>query len=82
MQNDPDKPLQKGEIVQLGPNTANPAFKFCLMVVTEPKSFGAVGYVPMVGRSRDEAGGHCYYREEFAKFERTGGVAPWVVRQD
>lgn len=38
--------LTEGELVQLNPETArNRMFAACIMVVTEPKSWGAQGYV-------------------------------------
>ena len=68
-----------GDIVQLDPEkTINPAFRACLMVVSEVKSWGVQGYVQSLGASRDEAGGQAYYRAETGTFEPTGGKAVWV----
>jgi hypothetical protein len=67
--------LQVGEIVQLSPRTANPAFGCCLMVVTEPKSWGAQGYVQALGTTTP--GGQAYYRASWEDMERTGGMAKW-----
>lgn len=72
--------LQRGEIVQLIPGqTRNEAFSGCLMVVTEPKAFGAQGYVQGLGEAGDASGGQAYYRATWAEMEETGGFAPWVV---
>lgn len=72
--------LQRGEIVQLIPGqTRNAAFSGCLMVVTEPKAFGAQGYVQGLGGSRDTPVGQAYYRAGWEEMEETGGFAPWVV---
>ena len=49
------------------------------MVVTEPKAFGAQGYVQALGEARDAPGGQAYYRATWAEMEETGGFAPWVV---
>lgn len=71
--------LQIGEIVQLVPGvTRNEAFAGCLMVVSEPKAFGAQGYVQALG-SRDAPGGQAYYRANWEEMELTGGMAPWVI---
>ena len=37
--------LKKGDLVQIDP-TSDDMFGGCFMVVTEPKSWGAQGYVP------------------------------------
>lgn len=67
------------EIVQLDPEkTSNPMFRGCLMVVTEIKSWGVQGYVQSLGQDL-EMGGQAYFRAPFGTFERTGGVAPWVI---
>jgi len=72
--------LRVGEIVQLNPETTkNKAFAGCLMVVSEPKSFGAQGYVQALGESRDDMGGQAYYRASWDEMEETGGSAPWLI---
>lgn len=54
-------PLNIGDIVQLSPNIeTNPAFAGCLMVVTEPKAFGAQGFVQVLG-TREGPGGRAYF---------------------
>lgn len=73
-------PLLVGEIVQLSPpDTKNPMFAGCLMVVTEPKPWGAQGFVQMTGEN-NKPGGQAFYRATWATMERTGGMAEWVLR--
>lgn len=50
-----------GDVVQLGPNTGNKMFAYCFMTVTEPKAWGAQGFVQALGENR-ELGGQAYYR--------------------
>lgn len=72
-------PLEPGEIVQLDPEkTLNRAFAGCLMVVTEPKHFGAQGYVQLTGEG-DRVGGQAFYRAAWDEMEHTGGFAPWLI---
>ena len=43
---------KEGDVVQLNPETVkNKMFAGCLMVVTEPKSWGAQGYVQALGEN-------------------------------
>lgn len=66
-------PLQAGMVVQLNPETVgNPAFSGCFMVVTEPKSFGAQGYIEVPGS------GQAYYRAKWEEMEHIG-EAEWTV---
>ncbi len=72
--------LKVGEIVQLDPiETSNPAFRGCLMVVTDPKGFGAQGYIQGLGVN-DTPGGQAYYRAEWKEMEPTGGMAAWMAQ--
>jgi len=41
--------------------SATKAFAACIMVVTEPKEWGAQGYVQALGDSRDIPGGQAFY---------------------
>ena len=70
--------LKVGEIVQINPDQTAPDkghwFGGCLMVVTEPKGWGAQGYVLCPGPHS----GAAYYRCKFENMEPTGGHAPWV----
>lgn len=72
-------PIAEGDIVQLTPDVGNQAFICCLMVVTEPKPWGAQGYVQALGEARDAPGGQAYFRAKWAEMAPTGGRAPWVV---
>jgi hypothetical protein len=77
-----DKPVLVGvgDVVQLDPaTTENPAFRGCLMVVTEIKPWGVQGYVQALGDTRDAPGGQAYYRAQWGTFEETGGRAVWMV---
>lgn len=73
--------LSIGEIMQLSPADGvcrNPMFRGCMLVVTEPKAFGAQGYVQGLGQDGKPAG-QAYYRAEWVEMERTGGRAEWVA---
>lgn len=71
--------LLAGDIVQLHPEKCrNQMFAACLMVVTEPKSWGAQGYVQGLGENGKQVG-QAYYRATWEEMERTGGKAPWVA---
>jgi len=72
------KELHVGEIVQLSPDVGNPAFAYCFMVVTEPKPWGAQGYVYTLG-TRDGPGGQAYYRAKWEEMAWTGGRAEWMT---
>lgn len=73
------KELQVGEIVQLHPTKCiNKMFAGCLLVVSEPKSFGAQGYVQALG-ANGGVGGQAYYRARWEEMEETGGMAPWIM---
>jgi len=75
----PNEKLSPGDIVQLSPATVlNQAFAGCFMTVTEPKAFGAQGYVQALG-SNDQPGNLAYYRATWEEMEATGGVAEWVA---
>ena len=75
-----ERELKVGEIVQLVPGeTRNEAFSGCLMVVSEPKPWGAQGYVQTLGEARDAPGGQAYYRAKWEEMDETGGVAPWLI---
>lgn len=73
-----EEPLNKGDIVQLNPETTqNPMFRGCLMVVSEPKTFGAQGYVQALGE-KGEPGGQAYYRANWDEMEHCGR-AHWEI---
>jgi len=70
--------LKPGQLVQLNPETTrNPMFGGCIMVITEPKSFGAQGYVQSLGEN-GKRGGQAYYRARWHEMELVG-KAEWVV---
>jgi hypothetical protein len=70
--------LIPGTLVQLSPETCgNPMLAGCFMVVTEPKSFGAQGYVQATGEN-GKMGGLAYYRAKFEEMEVVGR-AEWVA---
>ena len=65
--------LQENDIVQLHPEkTINKIFAGCLMIVTEPKSWGAVGYVQALGENRGQSGSQVYYRAKFEEMTLVG----------
>lgn len=64
-----------GEIVQINPSVE--MFGGCMMVVTEPKEWGAMGYIQSAG-----VPGQQYVRIKSENLERTGGLAPWMVGDD
>jgi hypothetical protein len=68
--------LQVGEVVQLNPETVkNKMFSACFMVVTEPKTWGAQGYVQALGEN-EQAGGLAFYRANWNEMEFIG-TAEW-----
>ena len=72
--------LKVGNVVQIDPEHS-PTFGACFMIVTEPKAWGAQGYV-MVLPSIDEngmhvLGGRAYYRCKFEHMEFVG-PATWI----
>ena len=73
--------LRVNDVVQLNPDTVkNKAFAGCFMTVSEPKSFGAQGYVQSLG-PREEMGGAAYYRASFEEMELIG-KAIWSLNRD
>lgn len=74
----PDSTMKRGTLVQLSPDACrNPMLASCFMVVTEPKSFGAQGYVQCTG-DEGNAGGQAYYRAQWDEMEIVGH-AEWVA---
>ena len=72
--------LIPGDIMQLNPETTlNKAFAGCMFIVSEPKVFGAQGYVQGLGKSQDAPAGQAYYRARWSEMEPTGGKAVWVA---
>ena len=72
--------LSVGDVVQISPDRPDDFFGGCFMLVTEPKSFGAQGYVAMP-QSRGELPGKAYARVSFADMEYVGR-ATWIPADD
>lgn len=71
--------LKPDDIVQLNPETTrNKMFRGCFMTVTEPKEWGAQGYVQGLG-DNGEMGGQAYYRAKWEEMELVGR-ALWVIK--
>lgn len=70
--------LKVGDVVQLNPETVrNKMFAGCMMTISEPKRFGAQGYVQALGEN-DAPGGQAYYRANWDEMEIVGS-AVWVA---
>jgi hypothetical protein len=63
--------LHIGDVVQLSPNVKNRMFAGCFMVISEPKQFGAQGYVQSLGEN-GEPGGLAFYRASWEEMEFIG----------
>lgn len=64
-----------GDVVQLNEKTKNAAFVGCFMVVSEPKSFGAQGFVAIPGGVAANVvafQGRAYYRATFDEMDFIG----------
>jgi predicted transcriptional regulator len=71
--------LEIGQVVQLDPGTVrNRMFAGCFMTVTEPKSWGAQGYVQALG-ANEKPGGQAYYRATWEEMTPAIGVAVFVA---
>ena len=63
-------------VVQLSPETCrNKMFGACMMVISEPKSFGAQRYVQALGEN-GEIGGRAYYRAQWGILRGLGKDSP------
>lgn len=67
-----EQELQVGDVVQIDP-THESHFAGCFMQVTEPKPWGAQGFVRVPGGT----GGNAYYRCKFENMELIGH-AIWI----
>ena len=77
----PDTALEFGHVVQLSPFACrNPMFAGCFMQVTEPKAFGAQGFVQMTGED-GKPGWMAYYRARWDEMELCGR-AVWQPQRD
>ena len=69
--------LQVGDVVQINPDKEDCFFGGCFMQVTEPKSFGAQGFI-LMPQSRDNPPGQAFFRCKFEDMEFIGKAA-WVT---
>jgi hypothetical protein len=69
--------LKQHDVVQLSPEAGNPMFAGCMMVVTEPKPWGAQGFVQALGEN-GKPGGQAYYRATWDEMEPVGRAA-WIM---
>ena len=70
--------LNYGDIVQLSPfDCKNKMLGGCMMVVTEPKSWGAQGYVQGLGEHGEQVS-KTDYRANWEEMEPTGGIAQFM----
>ncbi len=76
----PGDPLEKGMVVQLSPTIANQMFAYCMMTISEVKTFGAQGYVQALGAD-GKPGGQAYIRVKWEDMEYVGR-AVWEVIND
>lgn len=67
--------LKPGDVVQLAPE-GDHAFWGCFMMITEPKSWGAQGFICMPEK-RGEVPGSAYFRAKWEQMEFVGRAA-WV----
>lgn len=65
--------LSPGDVVQIDPASGG-FFGGCFMLVTEPKPFGAQGFVSVPG-ARGEPPGSAYYRAKWEEMEYIGRAA-------
>jgi hypothetical protein len=74
--------MKPNHVIQLNPRTTqNRMFAGCLMVVTEKRDWGLMGYVQALGEN-GEPGGQAYYRARWEEIEPlTDGMVPWVIGQ-
>lgn len=72
--------VEKNEIVQIHPDH-DEVFGGCLMVVTEPKVWGAQGYIAIPKSSEEGGATVAYYRCTKENFTRLG-VTPEFILSD
>jgi len=74
--------LKEGDVVVISYDSKNinPIFAGCLMTVTDPKPWGAQGYVQSLGE-KGKAGGKAYYRCNFEDMEFVG-VNHWRIENE
>lgn len=65
--------LQVGDVVQINPESKYAMFAGCMLTVTEPKSFGCMGYIQCLGEN-ELPGGQAYLRPKFEDIEFVGSA--------
>jgi len=70
------KDLHIGDVVQISPEQRSKMFGGCMMIVTEPKPWGAQGFIQGFG-IEDTIGGRAYVRIKFEDMELVGR-AQWI----
>lgn len=74
-----DPRIKEGSVVQIDPEfQVNPAFRACMMTVSELKSWGVQGYVQALGDTREKGGGQAYIRCKWNEIAYVG-EAVWVA---
>jgi hypothetical protein len=69
--------IKVGQVVQINPECkVNPMFGGCMMIVTELKGWGVMGFVQALGEDM-KVGGRAYIRLKWEEIEWVG-TAPWV----
>ncbi len=63
--------LKYGDVVQISPDAKDCFFCGCFMLVTEPKSWGAQGFISIPGK-RGEMPGSAYFRATWDIMEYVG----------
>ena len=79
MNEEQGKVVRVSDILQIAPDCAvNPMFGGCMMIVSELKGWGVMGYVQALGEN-GECGGQAYIRLRWDQVEPTGGKAVWIT---
>lgn len=68
--------LRAGMVIQINPESSD-TFGGCFMIITEPKIWGAQGYVQVPGIYEGE-GGQAFYRCEHEDMSVIGN-ATWII---
>lgn len=77
-----DETIAPYDVLQIRPdNTVNRAFDGCLLIVTDNKGWGVMGYVPIPGPDRDIRGGRAWVGVPWEDLERVGR-AHWIATND
>ena len=76
-----DVPLKAGDVVQIKPEHDD-VFRGCLMVITEPRAWGAQGYISIPKPSSEGGATVAYYRCSSENFIKRGGTAPYIIEDE